>query len=524
MSAKIRIHVASLALIALVAFALNIAFFALTGIPSQHNLSSDATVHAVNWQEVSQSYKGQYENDVMFQAFPGVPTGVSLTEKILVRIGEFLHLPLLTLNIIFSWFSLGLFLSGVYFLAFYTLKNTLAALALALLSIVPVISLGLSGWGFLALGFVPKETAVGISIWLTILYLKGCKTDSKATVACFFALLGFFANWYPPVFCHYALVMLTVEVLRRRAIRVEHIAYGVLFLAAAPVAMYDIFFKAAHFAPPDLSIIVDYYGKTLQSPVYLLLHYLRKQILYAAIIGALWYVHRHVLKKETAPLMRVWYLIWWSTLLWSLVGVGIEVFLPLYMKYLISRISVWFYFASMIIVMYTGYELWREKFGLSTKSKALFFISVSVILLGQTSILSVYAGIRGYVQDADDYKQYLSAVTQLQTFVPPQSLVLANPDGRANTIRTYGGVGVYVAAKDGIVMLYDGEVARRWSSRYREVQGIFAQKDFAAIQSYAMAHDLQYYFFDKRDIQKGADLLAKKTVLQSGVYGLAKLY
>ena len=517
-------HVLPLLIIFAVAAAVNSILYLSTGISPAYNQSSDATVHMVQWQEYAKNYAGNFNSDVMFQNYQAQPTGTLFVDKVLVRIAEFLHIHLLDWSIIISCLNLVVFLSGVYVLVFYATRSTLMAFVIGLVSIVPVISLGLSGWGFLAIGFVPKEISVSITVWLTILYLQGVLTDSRLRIGLFFVLLGLFANWYPPAFFHYALVLITVEVLRARAIRWEHILYGSAFLLAAPVALYDIFVKAAHFAPPVLSIIMDHYGAPLQSLSYLFVHYLRKQIIYAVLVGALWCVYRRVLKKEYSPLMQAWYLIWWSTLLWSLVGVGIEVFAPLYMKYLISRISVWFYLASMVIIAYTAYEIWITKFGSTLGRKSLFAILTAGVLLGQTSVLSVYTGMREYQSNAEDYKQYLSVVTKLSSVVPRGSLVFANPDAGANTIRTYGGVGVYVAAKDGNVTLFDGVAAQAWFDRYKEVQKIFTQKDFSVIKRFAVAQGLQYYFFNTNDIQKGSDALEKSAVLQFGNYGLAKLF
>ncbi len=516
-----RPHVAALACIFFFAFLLNSTTPFLSGISPAYYQSSDTTVHVVQWREFSQAYAGNFDTDAMFQNYQAQPTVTLFVGKVLVRLSEFLHVDLLAWSIIVSVLSLVLFLSGVYFLVFYTTKSVLLSLIVSLVSIVPVISLGLSGWGFLTIGFVPKEISIMMSVWLTLLYLHGISTNSKRTVAGVFALLGLFANWYPPVFFHYALVLFTVEIIRQRAIRKEHFLYGLLFLAIAPVALYDIFIKASGFSPPIVSLIIEHYWP-LQSLSYLLVHYLRKQIIYIVLIGVLWYIYRRILKKEYSVLMQTWYLIWWVTLAWSLVGVGIEIFAPLYMKYLISRISVWFYLASMVIVAYTAYEIWAAKFGHSLVYKVCFSVLLSIILFGQTSILNVYNGIRKNVANAEDYKQYLSVVTQLKTVVPPDSLVLANPDSRANTIRTYGGVGVYVAAKDGNVMLFDGEATLAWKERYTETQKVFAKKDFRAIESYAKAKGLDYYLFNKKDIQKGADILAEKTILESGTYGLAK--
>ena len=317
-----------------------------------------------------------------------------------------------------------------------------------------------------------------------------------------FLIAGLFSNWYPIVFFHYALLILTVEVIRARSIKKEHILYGLLFLAAAPVALYDLFIKSAGFSAPDIEMIYNHYTWVLHSGEYLFVHYLRKQIIYAVIIAALWYIYRRILKKEYSHSVLLWYAIWWSALAWSLIGVGIEIFAPSYMKYLLSRVSVWFYLASMIIIAHTGYEIYFSKFNRSVKNITLFSLLLVVLLLGQTSLYSAYGGIRNFQKNAQDYKQYLSVLTGLKNVIPPGSIILSNPDKRASMIRAYGGYGVYVSWKDGNVTIADGDAAKKWFARYKETASVFSQKDFSAIKKFAVERGLQFYLFDKRDVKK----------------------
>jgi hypothetical protein len=516
-----RLHIGALTLIFVVALLVNGLPYVFAGLSPAYNQSSDATVHVTDWQEFSPTYPGTFAHDVMFTNFSGVSSGVLGADKALVRVSEWLRVPLLDWSILISTLSLIAFLSGVYFLVLYSTKNTLLALLIGLVSVIPVISLGLSSWGFTVTGFVPKETSLAIAVWLLILYLRAIATESRKRMVFFFVLLGICANWYPPFFIHLAIVLLTVEVLRARAITKDQFLYGILFLVAAPLALYDIFVIGGHFTKPDLSIIYDHYGAPLHSLSYLLLHYLRKQIIYAVVVGLLWYLHRRLVREDLTPLMRTWYFIWWSTLFWSLIGVGIEVFFPLYMKYLISRISVWFYLASMIVIASTGYAVWRATIKRSALSCLLFSAVVLLVLVSQTSLPSVYAGALSLVHDAPTYKQYLAVVTQASHYVPSGTLVLANPDGEANTVRAYGSTATYVAAKDGNVVLYDGRAAEAWFTRYKELQQIFAKKDFAAVQSFAQVHGLHYFLFDAKDFTQGLALLKRETELQDGTFGIA---
>lgn len=521
-SSSISQHWINIFFIFCIAFLINGTFYFLSGVPLKYQQSSDATVHMVDWQRISRDYSGEFENDLMFQNYQVQPTGVLLVDRLLVTIGEMFSIDLLQWSIVISFLSLALFLSGVYALVSYSTKNRLLAFIISLVSIIPVISLGLSSWGFLAKGFVPKEISLGIAVWLSIIYLYGTATGSKRTVGLFFLLLGIFSNWYPVLFFHYALVLFTVEVIRQKTVRREHFMYGAIFLVAAPIALFDIFIRASHFTPSIISIITDHYTATLHSLSYLFIHYLRKQIIYVLFVGILWYIYRRILQKEYPTTIKIWYAIWWSALAWSLVGVGIEIAVPSLMKYLISRTSVWFYAASMIIVGYTAHEIFFNHYVRSLKNRVVFSSLLLLILLMQTSIFHAYNGLKSMRQNTQDYLQYLTVLTQIKSKIPRGAIVLSNPDREAKTVRVYGEVGSYVSWKDGNVTLFDGTAATAWFERYKETRSVFATKDFSAIQDFAVKRDLSFYLFNKNDILSGKDELAESTIMESGSYGLAQ--
>ena len=519
-SSKTLKHGAPLTLIFCAAFLVNAALSFFTGVPPAYQLSSDALVHVVHWREFSQTYAGNFSRDDMFHNNRVWPAGQLFVDNVLVRFGEALRVDLLTWTLIVSGFSLALFLSGVYALIFFSTQSRVLATVLSLVSIIPVISLGLSGWSFLVKGFVPKELALGIAVWLSLLYVQGVTTGSRKKMSLFFVLLGVCSNGYPVLFFHYAAVILTAEIIRERSLKKEHILYGFLFLASAPVAFFDTFVRVSRFSAPASDIIYSHYTQTLHSWRYLVLHYLRKQYLYALLVWLLWYLYRRRAHKEYPVKVGLWYGIWWSSLIWSLLGVILE-FTP-YAKYLIARTSVWFYFASMILVGYSAYELYFARYRRSVKTIALFSVTLWCLVLGQTSVLNVYDGIRDLRNDATEYAYYLSLVTRIQSLIPPDSLVLANPDAEANTARAYGGVGTFVAAKDGNVALYDGDAARKWFSRYRQTQAVFAQKNFSALKDFAAARDLRYILFNKKDFGDGADE-PQRALLRSGPYSLIRI-
>ncbi|KND49540.1 MAG: hypothetical protein AB203_00465 [Parcubacteria bacterium C7867-008] len=520
--ARIKTDLILIAIVFFCAFLLNISFLAVSGVPLKYQLSSDAFVHAVHWTEFSTSYAGNFENDVMFQNNRSWPTGQLFIDAVFVRIGDFFGVGVLDWSIFISTISLLIFLSGVYSLVLYTTRNRVLAFCIALVSIIPVISLGLSGWGFLVKGFVPKELGLGIIVWLLILYFKAVEGGSRKKFFIFFALLGLLSNWYPVIFFHVAMIVLFAEVIRTRSIKLEFIAYGLVFLAAAPLALYDVFFRIGQFSPPNPSIILDHYTAVLHSWSYLLLHYLRKQIIYVALVLGLWFWCRREKNLPEGPSMTVWMALWWSTLILSLIGVGLE-FTP-YAKYLLARASVWFYLSSMVLVGTYGYILFTAKFGTSRRMKVIFAVLLIGILCAQTSVMNVVEGLSDGYRESKDTKELISALVEVDTLLRPQTMILANPNGEANLIRAYANKPTYVSSKDGNVALYDGDAADQWFARYNEVRDVLKTKDCVAFADYGKAHDLQYGFIDMTDFTEGVASCEKRAVVRSGKYALVKFY
>lgn len=523
-SGRPAVHVVLISVIGLAAWCVNALPFVIAGTPASYHQSSDATVHVVEWMQDSMRYDGAFENDLMLQNYrPQQSTGELWADVALTRIADVFGVDVLAWSIAISWGSLALFLIGVYVLSYLVLLRASAAFCIALASIIPVISLGLSSWGFLAFGFVPKELSLGIAVWLTILYVRSITHESRRTRAVFFAGLGMFANWYPVLFCHYALIVLAADVLRVRSIRSEHFVYGTVFLLAAPIALYDIFVVAGRFSQPDTSVIVEHYVGTLHSWSYLFLHYLRKQAIYVVSVAVLWFAHRRATVGQLPAGIRAWFCLWWSALIVSLVGVGIELFFPLYTKYLLSRASVWFYFDSMILVSFLTYSLIEKR----RYPRGATYLAASGLLaffLAQSSIANVYAGTKEILLGASEQHSFIATLSRVHTIVPERSIVLSNPDREANTLRAYGAVASYVSWKDGNVTLFNGEAAHVWRERYVSARSTFATHDYDAIRAFGIAAGTPYYLFNRDDITTGVSELERATVYSSGRYGVARLY
>ncbi|MEK9174472.1 MAG: hypothetical protein AAB725_00685, partial [Patescibacteria group bacterium] len=157
-------------LAAAVVYNLSLAFF--TGVPAKYQLNSDAEVHLVHWREFSDENEVFLADDAMFK-LDIRPVGELFVDKIIVKVGEFLNINILSWSVIVSYASIIVFLSGVYFVVSRSLNNRLVGFLVGLGSVIPAFSLGGSSWGFPANGFLTRDLALGLGVWLFGLYLSG---------------------------------------------------------------------------------------------------------------------------------------------------------------------------------------------------------------------------------------------------------------------------------------------------------------------------------------------------------------
>ncbi len=514
---KTIIHVA---IIFIAAGILNGAFRAAGNIPLYQHLSSDAELHIVHWRDYSRIDPNAFVKDEMF-ARDTRPQGELFMDVVMVRIGEFVGVDTLPWSVFVSMISLAIFLTGIYFLVSYSLQSAEIGFLVALGSVVPAFALGGTSWGFLAEGFLPRELAVGIAVWLLYLYFYGIRLASTKHIATVFIFAGILSNWYPVLFFHFMFVLLLADIICLRSIKKEHVLYGVLWAICAPFAFYDIFAKSSSVTPINISTMRSRFGYMLFDGFeYTFVRYLRRFIIYSALISGAYALSKNIFTDDENKIITPWRSIWLSSFFISIFGILIENYTP-YTKFLFSRASLWFLFSSMVIVAYTTKAICAKKIDYFKGSLLIPWTIVLSIFLGQSSIPSIYRELKDLSVDRSDYAHYIKTIKKMEEFVPAGDLVLADPKD-ANKIRAYGNRGIYVSWKDGGISLLDGKGGEEWISRMTETSAVFQTQDFSTIKKFGEEHGMRFLFYREGEITTGSEELEKSTVFRAGPYGIAE--
>ncbi len=513
-SKTIIIH---LAIIFLVALLYNSTYFILTDVPLRYQLNGDAEVHVAHWREFSLKEADIFTKDDMFK-FDIRPAGELFIGKILARAGEFVGLDVLIWSLILSYISFAILLVGVYFVVSYSLDSYRVGFWVALGSIIPAYSLGGSSWGFTPHGFLPRELALGLAVWLLYLYFYSIKVNSIWHRRLVFLLAGLLANWYPVLFFHYVAVLILADIFKSRSIKLEHFLWGLIFIAGAGWAVADIITKSLSASPLNLEIFRQRFGyMLLDSWDYVFLRYLRRFIIYTVLVAVLYFLfNRKISYNEQNRFLKDWYAIFLSSGLLSLLGLYIENDTTL-ARLFISRTSVWFIFSAMVIIAY----IFQAFGGLTIKKfKPLCSPILILIFIGQSMIPTVYRHISELRNSASDYKSFIVAMEELKDFVPPSEVILADPN-QAVKIRAYGSRSTYVAYKDGNIALLDGGKATIWSNRMKEVEAVMESGDLGRVNKFALDHKIKYFLFDNRMFPNFTNWKGN-ILFSSGAYVLAQ--
>ena len=499
-----------------VATAVNILPWFLSGIPLSKQLSSDAEYHIVHWYEYSKNYEGNFLEDKSFK-LDARPAGDLFMDKVFVKIGDFFNINLLNLSILISIIALFIFLSGVYVLGRFIFNDSFWAFILSLGSIIPTFALGGTTWGFVTLGYLPRELALGFCVWLLFLFLYGKKNNISKLSYIIFFVSGLLANWYPVSFIHFVLVLLLTDIIQKRKIAKEHFLYGLLFFGGASFAVFDIVRKAQLTTPPDLDILRLRYGYMFVSSFdYGVLHYLRRIILYLVWVPLLIFIYRKFLKDKIKENISFWISMFISSGIIMTIGVFLEEY-TVYAKFLFSRTSLFFILSSMVISTMVLVGSHEHFFPNGKFKKIIIGLVLFVIFLGQSAIPTIYRSFRDLAKNANEQKIFLNALDLLGKHTTSKDMVLADPK-YSNKIRAYALRPVYSSWKDGGISLLDGSAGREWYNRYIENYKILQTKDLNQILKFSKDNKLGAIFVKTGEVNKDPSLKGRFRHYQVGSY------
>ena len=382
---------------------------------------------------------------------------------------------------------------------------------------MPTFALGGTSWGFRTLGYLPRELALGFALWLLLLFLYGKRQNIAWVPFAVFFAIGIFANWYPILFFHFAIVLVVADIIQNRRISKEHFIYCVLFTVGASFAIFDVISKAKETIAPDLDIVHIRLGYMyISSFTYGVLRYLRRVIIYAVWIPGLIFFSKKFLKERVKENLSFWLALWISAGIVMTAGVLLEQF-TIYAKFWLSKTSLFFIFASMIITTAILARAFEHFFPSHRFKKVILASLLLIIFVGQSSIPTIYRSLAGAVRNAKSEKLFHEALDVLSQHTTPKDIVLANTK-YSNKVRAYALRSVYSSWKDGGVSVLDGKRGKEWYERFIETNEALGTNDLKAIIEFSRKNGITVLFLETNAIKKNAGLIKSYTLYQVGDY------
>lgn len=485
---------------------------AFTGIPLSYQLSGDAECYINIWQELLNPQI--FAHDL---TMPRILPQVELRLlEILAKIGLIFMDNLYVWSIFLSLAMLFVFLAGLYFVTWYGLGNQTYAFLIALFGVFPVRLLGAIRFGFQALGFTPRQLAVSISLFLILIYLGGIRRESRKMTGLFFFLCGVLANFYPPLFAQMALTFLLAEAFRLGGLRPVLWAYAGLALLGVLPSMFDIL---AHFGPAqpvDVAILRKRHGYLLLFPLSgKTLYYLRTVLAYSIfVLGLYFFLFRKCEPNETRPL-QPWFALAKASFTLSVLGLIIENTTP-FMRFFISRTSLWFALSSTVIIVHGVFLYFRK--ARKNKLRLAPYVCLSTFFVMQSHLFPIGVQMwKGY-QNRAVRQELLQTAEMLKSLSSPEDLVVA-PTGPgkdlANSLRTYSLRPVYVAYKDGGASLINEARGRLWWERYQKVRNLFHAPSPERLLDFMSAEGIQFALLPRHLFPSGNDILHNRIVFET---------
>jgi hypothetical protein len=497
--------------------------FLVSGVPLQHQLLSDVESHIAAWQTALNP--DVFANDKILQSgTKALPTGQILSSHLFVLIPKHFNIDLFSWSVLLSICTLLFFLCGLYLLVLYSLDDKLTAFLITLFSIIPIHALGGSTFGFQALGFLPRDLALSIIIYILLLYCHGVKNENSRSIKLTFFVFGLFANFYPSLFANIALTLVLAELIRAKKIHVACFWYGGLFLLGALPTVLDFSFKNYHSAPIDVKIMTSFYGYMMVARPFLsaLRRYLRRFFLYAVFIPT---IHYSVIRKSPdyeKRLLAPWNAIAISSFVLAVLGVYIES-TTAFAKYLISRTSMWFMLSSMIICTF-GLRIFFSRY-LRKGANLFTVLAVSVIFLGQSNLPTVYRFLRDTYNNREQKREFHVAINELKKLTSYEDIILAPSEeffDLAASVRTYSSRPIYVCYKYGGVSIMDGQIAREWQERYNDIDNVFESRNPKLLIDFMQQKNIHYAFVPNHYYSENDQLLKQHVVVNTGHYSIVK--
>jgi hypothetical protein len=406
---------------------------------------------------------------------------------------KILDIDLFKFSVFLSFVALLLFLCGLYFLIYYCLKDKLIAGLITFFSIFSVHALGGSVFGIQALGFLPRDLALALSMYILLLYFYAINRQSNFYALSAFFISGIFSNFYPLLFFQLVLTLLCSEIVRTRSLRFINVWCFFGFLIGALPTVIDILYKSTQAAPIDIEIMRSFYKYMIADfSLDTFRHYLRRFIIYGFLVTAIIFLVIRNADNSEKKKIHPWIAIAISSFILSVIGVYLES-TTVFTKYMMSRISLWFILSSMVIISF-GIRLFMNKFS-EKKSIILTAAVVSAIFCLQSNIPTAYRFLRNTYINRNQTREFHAAIEKLKELTTKDDLIIAPSDeynDLAASVRTYSLRPIYICYKYGGISVMDGTIAREWIEKYQNLQDVFKDKDPKKLIAFMKSNEISY--------------------------------
>jgi hypothetical protein len=464
------------------AIAFNLIPLLASDVPLSRRLSSDAEWYAVALMRLAEPPMIASDDVYALDLLPG-------TEQIAVRLlgglGRLAGLDVLDWTVLLSFAILIIFVLGAYSLTRATLPPSLALLV-SLALIVPAHALGATQLGFQAMGFLPRDLGLALSMFVLLGYIRGERRTGPLAVA--FLCCGLLANVYSMLYAHLGLVLLGAEALRDRGLRPRLITFAALLVIGALPTGIAVLTRGA-FSPPDLEILRIREASLLLGPFpAVLTQLLRRPIIYAGLLIVIVTITWRwgMLRRHEA--LTPWFAVATSAVIVTVLGLVVENATP-FVRFLPSRASVFFLLAAMVLcagLIPDVVERWR-----SGQARALGFAILAAIFLLQSNLPTVARQLSDDVVLAAQRRDLARVADRLAASTSFADVFLAPADELpdvAASLRTYARRPTFVSFKDLGIVLYDGARARTLFSRWEAAQSAIRAPELDTIRAFLREH------------------------------------
>jgi hypothetical protein len=501
----------------------NLLPYLVSGVPLQQQVLSDVEAHISIWQ-ISLDPSVFPGDKILRAGLQALPTGQIIANQGLAWLARSLHIDLFTFSVYLSFCSLALFLCGLYLLILTTLKDKVPAFLITVCSIIPVHALGSVTFGFQALGFLPRDLAAALAVFILILYFHAIEHESGKERYAVFLISGICANFYPLLFLHLALTLTLAEWIRRKKIEWTCIGFGLLFLIGAVPTILDISLKSNQAAPVDVEIMRSFYKYMMVSADWSSLsRYLRRFLIYALLTPPVYFFFIRKAPETVQRRLHPWIALAISAFCLSVAGVFLES-ATTYGKMMLSRTSVWFILASMVIIAYGLYgffQAYRPK-----TAVMLTVVAVAIVFLGQSNLPTAYRFLNDSLHTREQKMAFHAAVSELMRMTEKDDVILAPTDefyDLAASVRTYSLRSIYVCYKYGGISIMDGNIGREWWRRYQNTVRIFRDRDPDALIEFMRGEKIRYAFVPADYYKRNDPHLRERIAYQSGQFVIIRL-